>query len=139
MFTLLVSLPKMPNNALTIVDISQRKQVEDALYESEEKYSKAFQSSPYSIAITSAKDGKFIEVNDAFTSVSGYPREEVTTNSAVGLNMWVDKKEQKWVMSTLLDGKHVTGKEFLFKKKNGDIITGLFSARIIKLNNKLDR
>src|ERR1035437_6372207 len=122
---------------VTIVDISQRKQVEDALYESEEKYSKAFQSSPYSIAITSAKDGKFIEVNDAFTSVSGYPREEVTTNSAVGLNMWVDKKEQKWVMSTLLDGKHVTGKEFLFKKKNGDIITGLFSARIIKLNNKL--
>ncbi len=122
---------------VTIVDISQRKQVEDALYESEEKYSKAFQSSPYSIAITSAKDGKFIEVNDAFTSVSGYPREEVTTNSAVGLNMWVDKKEQKWVISTLLDGKHVTGKEFLFKKKNGDIITGLFSARIIKLNNKL--
>src|ERR1035437_2993582 len=114
-----------------------RKQVEEALKDSEDRYSKAFQSSPYSIAIMSAKDGKFIEVNDAFTLVSGYPREEVTTNSAVGLNMWVDKKEQKWVISTLLDGKHVTGKEFLFKKKNGDIITGLFSARIIKLNNKL--
>jgi PAS domain S-box-containing protein len=122
---------------VTIVDISQRKQVEDALYESEEKYSKAFQSSPYSIAITSAEDGKFIEVNDAFTLVSGYTREEVTTNSAIGLDMWVDKEKQRSVISTLLDGRDVENKEFLFKKKNGEIITGLFSARIIKINNKL--
>jgi PAS domain S-box-containing protein len=122
---------------VTIDDISERKHIEDALYESEERYSKAFQSSPYSIAITSAEDGKFIEVNDAFTSVSGFTREEVLANSAIMLNIWVDVEDQKWVMSTLLDGRDVTGKEFLFKKKNGEIMTGLFSAKIIKLNNKL--
>jgi len=121
---------------VTIVDISQRKQVEDSLYESEEKYSKAFQSSPYLIAITNLIDGKFIEVNDAFTSVLGFTKEEVIVNSEIGFNIWVDIEERKWVTATLLDGEDVTGKEFLFKKKNGEIITGLFSAKIIKLNNK---
>jgi PAS domain S-box-containing protein len=122
---------------VTIDDISERKHVEDALYESEERYSKAFQSSPYSIAITSADDGKFIEVNDAFTSVSGFTREEALANSAIILDMWLDVEDQKWVMSTLLDDRDVTGKEFLFKKKDGEIMTGLFSAKIIKLNNQL--
>src|ERR1035437_6313058 len=46
-----------------------RKQVEEALKDSEDRYSKAFKSSPYSITITSVEDGKFIEVNDAFTSI----------------------------------------------------------------------
>ncbi len=121
---------------VTIVDISQRKQVEDSLYESEEKYSKAFQSSPYLIALTNLIDGKFIEVNNAFTSVLGFTNEEVIINSEIGFNIWVDIEERKWVTTTLLDGMDVTGKEFLFKKKNGEIITGLFSAKIIKLNNK---
>jgi PAS domain S-box-containing protein len=128
---------------LTIVNkelthqIEKRKQTELALKETNEKYSKAFQSSPYSITITRAEDGKFIEVNDAFISISGFTKEEVLENSGVGLNMWVDIKEQEWVLSTLLDGNDVTGKEFLFKKKNGEIIMGLFSAKIIKLNNEL--
>ena len=121
---------------VTIVDISQRKQMEDSFYESEEKYSKAFQSAPYLIAITNLIDGKFIEVNDAFTSVLGFTNEEVIVNSEIGFNIWADIAERKWVTATLLDGKDVTGKEFLFKKKNGEIITGLFSAKIIKLNNK---
>ncbi|MGD0756117.1 MAG: PAS domain S-box protein [Bacteroidales bacterium] len=117
-------------------DITEQKQVELALMESEEKYSKAFLTSPYAFTITSAEDGKFSEVNDAFTSVSGFTREEVIDKSAVELNMWVDKEEQKWVISTLLEGRDVVGKEFLFKRKNGEIITTLFYAKIIHIKNK---
>jgi PAS domain S-box-containing protein len=113
-----------------------RKQVEEALKNSEDKYSKAFKSSPYSITIMSVEDGKFIEVNDAFTSIFGFTREEATTNSSIGLNIWVSIEDRKWVISTLLDGRDVSKKEFLFKKKNGEIITGLFSAKIIHIKNK---
>jgi PAS domain S-box-containing protein len=121
---------------ITINDITERKHAENVLHESEEKYSRVFMFSPYSITITSIEESKFIEVNDAFTRISGFTREEGLANSAVGLNIWVDIEEQKWVESILLDGKDVTGKEFLFRKKNGEIITGLFSAKIIKINNK---
>jgi PAS domain S-box-containing protein len=121
---------------VNMVDITERKRAEDALHESEEKYAKAFQSSPFSLTLTRVKDGKIIEVNDAFTSVLGFTREEAIANSVIGLNLWVDIEERKWVISALLDGKDVAGKEFLFRKKNGEIYTGLFSSKIINLNNE---
>ena len=113
-----------------------RKQVEEALKNSEDRYSKAFKSSPYSITITSVEDGKFIEVNDAFTSIFGFTREEATTNSSIELNIWVNIEDRKWVISTLLDGRDVSKKEFLFKKKNGEIMTGLFATKFIYINKE---
>jgi len=127
----LTSVNKELNN-----QIHKRIQSDQALKESEEKYSMAFQLSPYAIALMRAKDGKFIEVNNAFTSVSGFTREEVIGFSATELNTWVDEEEQKWVLTTLLDGREISDKEFLFRKKHGEIITGLFAARIISINNE---
>ena len=121
---------------VTIVDITDRKQAEDALHESEEKYSKSFQSSPYSLTLTRVNDGKIIEVNETFTSIFGFIKEEAIASSVIELNLWVDKEERKLVISTLLDGREVTGKEFLFRKKNGQIFTGLFSSKIINLNKE---
>ncbi len=117
-------------------DITERKQAEEALRKSEEKYSKAFLTSPYAITITRLKDGKYIEFNDAFTSITGFTREEVIANSSVGLNLWVDIEERKQVVSALLEGREVYGMECLFNKKNGEIITGSLSAKIIYLNNE---
>jgi len=116
--------------------ISLRNQSDQALKESNEKFSEAFKSSPYSITITSSKEGRFIEVNDAFTMIFGFTREEAITNSAIKLDIWVNIEERNSVISTLLDGRVVSGKEFLFKKKNGEIMTGLFSARIININKE---
>jgi hypothetical protein len=117
-------------------EIEKRKQSDQALKESNEKYSKAFQSSPYSITITSLKDGRFIEVNDAFTVIFGFAREEAITSSSIKLGIWVNIEELNSVISTLLDGKVISGEEFLFKKKNGEIMTGLFSARLININKE---
>jgi hypothetical protein len=117
-------------------EIEKRMQSDEALRESNEKYSKAFQSSPYSITITSLKEGKFNEVNDAFTLIFGFTREEAITSSSTKLDIWVNIEERNSVISSLLDGIVVSGKEFLFKKKNGEIITGLYSARLININKE---
>ena len=57
-------------------------QAGEALRESEEKFSKAFRFSPDAIAITTIKDGRFIEVNDSYPRLTGYSREEVIGHSA---------------------------------------------------------
>jgi len=116
--------------------IEKRKQTELALKESNEKYSKAFQSSPYLIIITRMEDGKIIEVNDTFVSLSGFTRNEALSNSTIGLNMWKDIEERNSVISALRSGKVVEGKEFQFRKKNGEIRTGLYAAKIIQVNNE---
>lgn len=43
----------------------------------EEKFAKAFRSCPNPIAIATADEGRFIEVNDSFLQIGGYPREEI--------------------------------------------------------------
>jgi PAS domain S-box-containing protein len=113
------------------LEIEKRIQSDEALKESNEKFLEAFQSSPYSITITSIKEGRFIEVNDAFTLIFGYTREEAITNSSVRLNIWVNIEDRNSVISALLSGKVVERKEFEFRKKNGEIIIGMFSTRRI--------
>ena len=119
------------------VDITGRKQAEEALRESEEKYSKVFQTSPYAITITRAEDGKFIEVNDAFTSITGFTKEEAVTDSSVNLELWADIEDRNRIVTALLQGRNISKEECMFKKKNGEIITGLFSAQVIHVHGKL--
>ena len=130
---------RMKHNALQTLyekHITERNQMEEALHNNEEKYSKAFLTSPYAVIITQAEDGKFIEINDAFTSITGFTREDAIANSSIGLKLWVNIEDRKIVLSDLFEGKEVKEKEFQFRTKNGEIITGLFSAKIIHLNKK---
>lgn len=104
------------------------------LQESEEKFSKAFQTSPYAITITRPEDGTFVEVNDAFTSMTGFTREEGIASSSIGLKMWVNEEDRQRVVAALRAGQAVVGKEHLFRTKSGKVITGLFSAQVIHLS-----
>lgn len=120
----------------TLSQAIQNKRAEEEIRYSKDKFAKAFQTSHYAITITRARDGKFIDVNDAFTKISEYTREEALTNSSVGLELWNDRKDRDWVISTILGGGNVVDREFLFRKKSGETLLGLFSARIIIINNE---
>ncbi len=117
----------------TLIDITDQKKAEEELRESEDKFSKAFQTSPYAITITSPEDGTFIEVNDAFTSMTGFTREEAIAGSSVGLKMWVNEEDRRRVVAALQAGRTVVSQEYLFRTKSGKVITGLFSAQATHL------
>ncbi len=74
-----------PNGDYTVqiisYDITDRKRTEEFLRASEEKFSTVFHFSPDAIAIVRASDGTFVDVNEAFTRLLGYPFSEV-----VGIN-----------------------------------------------------
>ena len=50
----------------THLDITERKRMEEELRKSEEKFSKAFMESPMALTITSTRDHRYLEVNEAF-------------------------------------------------------------------------
>jgi len=114
-------------------DITGRKQAEEKLRKSEEKFSKAFKTSPYAIAITRLEDGRFIEVNDAFLAITGYSREELIRESSTALKLWVNPGDRDVLASIVRECAEIVGREFLFRKKNGDVLTGLVSAQTIEL------
>jgi PAS domain S-box-containing protein len=73
-------------------DITERKRVEQALRESEERFSKAFQSSPAGMAISRLEDGRVLDVNEAFVRVSGFSRGELIGMSSLDVGIWVNPK-----------------------------------------------
>jgi PAS domain S-box-containing protein len=102
----------------------------------EEKFAKAFHSSPYAITLTRLFDGKIIEVNDGFLNITGYQHAEIMGKTTVGLHLW-DKEEDRVVaVNELSKSGKVQGREFQFRKKSGKLITGLFSAEIIWIDNQ---
>ena len=117
-------------------ELIQCEQTEEELIQSREKFAKAFQTSPYAIAITQMKDGKFIDINNAFSAITGYSKEEVLAESSIGLKLWVNEKDRAEMASLLRQGLPVTGREYLFRRKNGEVLTGLFSAQTIQLSNE---
>ena len=115
-------------------EIKIRMEAEEALRESEEKFSKAFQTAPYAITITRAEDGVFVEVNEAFSLMTGFTLEESLASSSVELKIWVNEEDRQSVVAALGKGQAVVGKEFQFRTKIGKVITCLFSAQIIRLS-----
>ncbi|CAA9568872.1 diguanylate cyclase/phosphodiesterase (GGDEF & EAL domains) with PAS/PAC sensor(s) [uncultured Synechococcales cyanobacterium] len=114
-------------------DITERKRVEEALRVSEEKFSKAFRSSPDSITISTLTDGRVIEVNDSFLRITGYTREEVTNRTAAELNIWAKPTERILMEQMLQQQGEVLNLEASFCVKSGEVRTGLVSAEVIQL------
>lgn len=131
-------VPCGQDEALIIVrNITDRKQAEEALRISEEKFSKAFSSSPDFITISTLEEGRFIEVNESFLRSSGYSREEVIGRTTADLGIWTQPEERAMIRQTLQNHGAILALEFEFFKKSGEILVGLLSAEVINLENEL--
>ncbi len=120
----------------TTQDITERKLAEILLRESEERYSKTFQTFPYAITITRIEDGKLIEFNKALIKNTGYTKDELQNSSSSGLNLWADINDRYRMADKIKEGKEVIQMETQFKKKNGDNLDCTISATIINLQEK---
>jgi PAS domain S-box-containing protein len=118
------------------VDITDRKRMEEALKESEEKFSKAFRSSPQIVAITTRKEGRFIDVNDSYTRYTGFTREEVLGRKSIDINVWLNDADRKRMFKLLKEKGRVNNEEFKFRTKSGDICTWLFSVEPITIRGE---
>ena len=118
----------------THMDISVRKAAETALRSSEEKFYKTFQTSPDAIIISRKSDASILDINNGFTRIAGYSREEVIGKSSFELNLWVFPEERRQMVRELAEKGEVLGLEASFHHKDGGLITGLVAARLIELD-----
>jgi PAS domain S-box-containing protein len=120
----------------TLLDVTERRQAEIALRESEEKFSTAFRCSPDPIIINTFADSRIIDVNDSFLKVSGYDRNEVVGSTIDALNLWVHPDTRLQLRQELYEKGAIRDFEFEFRRKNGEIGIGLFSAEMIDLKGE---
>ncbi len=119
-----------------IHDITAREQAERELRNSEERYRATVQSIPDSISISRLKDGLILYVNEGFSQIFGYSREEVIGKTAYNLDLYVNPKVRKRLARVLKKEGEVQGIELKFRKKDGTVVEALFSARTLQYNEE---
>jgi len=115
-------------------DIHERKLLEQALRDSEERFSMAFMVSPIPMTISRQEDGMFIDVNDSFLQSAGYSRGEIIGRLSVELKLWKDISDRAEVLGRLQRGEKVREVEIKYCTKKGKGIA-LLSMEPIVLNN----
>jgi PAS domain S-box-containing protein len=111
------------------MDITDRKQAQEALRLSEEKFAKAFQTSPVWVTITTVREGRFLEVNDTFTKISGFSREEAVGKTSFDLGFWLDsERDREQALNIFHKQDYFRNLEMKMRFKDGKIHTMLWSA-----------
>ena len=126
---------QVANKRLT-EEIAERSQAENQLRLSEERFAKAFKSSPVPMSLQSLTDYRYIDVNDAYLEMTGYQREEMVGATSIERNLWVDKEVRAEIFEQLRTGKAVRNVETKIMRKNGEGRTTLLSAEQIHLGSE---
>jgi PAS domain S-box-containing protein len=121
---------------LTGVDITERKRAEESLRESEEKFNKAFHASPTGIFITLLEDGSFIDVNDSYTLMTGYSREELIGHSPTELNMITSAEQLESIKFRHVNRERTVNEERKIRIKSGEMRTILVSSDYFTISGK---
>ena len=92
-----------------------------------------FNTSPDAVLITRVADGCFVEINDGFESLSGYIRAEVLGKTILEVDIWENPSDREIFVKSLRDRGLCENIEAVFRRKDGSLIFGLISARIINI------
>ncbi len=111
-------------------------ETERALRSSEEILATAFFNSPDAFSINPFPNGPYLEVNDGFTRLTGYAREEVLGRTPREMNLWVDSARRDQALALLNRSAHLRDFEFRFRAKSGQIRVGQMSASVIDLRDQ---
>jgi len=111
----------------------ERFQTQTAMRASEARFSTVFHSSPTSIAITRLSDNRIMEVNEAWSEITGYSSAEVVGQTLDKFNLWEHPEERQQFISILRSKGIVRGFEFQMRKKSGELADLLFSGELIDI------
>jgi PAS domain S-box-containing protein len=116
--------------------VTERKRAEQALRESEEKFSMIFSASPVAISISRLADGKMVEINKSFVKMFGYTREEAIGRTSFELELVVDSQARTLSVQGLSKQDELNYIEMPLRTKHKDIRDTLLSSQSIVLRGE---
>lgn len=125
---------KFSNKEQEAIEKQEQQNIEN-LKNSEERFRKAFMTSPDYLSISKISDGTVYIVNKGFSSIFGYTEEELSDISKLELGIWVDPADKQKIVDKVKVNGFIKNYETSFRKKNGEIIFGLVSASIVDFEN----
>ena len=118
----------------SITDITVRRESEDALRESEQRFRSVFASMPSMASVSTLSDGRFHSVNETFLSIMGFSREEVIGRTSSELAMWPDGRAA--MTEKLRKSGNAVVSDWRLRVKSGEIRDVLGSFELMRWGNE---
>ncbi|WP_266183275.1 helix-turn-helix transcriptional regulator [Dyella humicola] len=120
----------------TFIDLEARKKAEISLAHSEERFSKAFRLAPVPMMVCALPELRIIEVNTAFSSVTGHATEDILGKTTTELQLWNDPKLYRELQARLDAQEAVREQEIALRTRDGAIIDCLFSGEPVIIQDQ---
>ncbi|PZD94691.1 hypothetical protein DNH61_17220 [Paenibacillus sambharensis] len=118
----------------TISDITKRKQAEQSLIESEERYRLLVETSPEAICVFSMEE-TIVFYNEACARLLGYQDADLMKES---IYTFVPREQveliRKGVQRVFAEPRHIVGVEFMCRRRDGSMLALETSAAYVKFN-----
>ncbi|MDQ5910772.1 MAG: hypothetical protein QG599_2869 [Pseudomonadota bacterium] len=121
--------------AVAFADVTERLRAEQALRQSEERFTNIFLSTPDMMVIWRQHDGLLLDVNPGFETITGYDRAEAMGRPITDLQFWLDPADQARLLNELRASGEVLYRELTFRRRDGVLRPGQFCARPIIIND----
>ena len=118
------------------INILRRRHAEDALQESEERLSKAFQSNPNLMGIFDLDEKRRLLINDSFTRITGYTLKEATGTTLDELNFWIDQDKLMEALRLIKQHHVLKDYEIDIRTKQGKIRTLRYNGATLDIPDK---
>jgi PAS domain S-box-containing protein len=117
-------------------DITEYKQSEETLRVSYDIFSKTFHKAPSMMTISEISDGTYIEINQKFSEISGFSREEAIGKTSTELG-WISKESRQQLRTILQTQGFVENLELELTTKDKKRVHCLFNGELINVDGRL--
>jgi len=129
----LIASLEQKNLALEL-DLHERTKVEEALRDSEQKFSSLFHQSPIPLALMRLADSSYLDVNSALANELGMAAEDMIGETSETLAFFVDPGERQRVHDLLDHEGRVDDYEVRLQKRDGTVIDCQIHLRILHMD-----
>lgn len=118
-----------------LMEITRRQEAEEAVLQSEERFSRIFDASPIPTCITTWDDGQLLDANPAFWEMSGFDREDLLGQSLIAAE-FNDLQKHQALLEELKTNGSIRNLEDVFIKKSGEKVCVSIYFETIHLNDQ---
>lgn len=114
----------------------ERQKLNRSLSESEERFSKAFTTSPVGTVLLSLPEQRVVDINQSAAEILGSTRSEVLGKTTLELGVAMESLQRQFAVNEIIQRGSLRNIEFRFRRMDGGFRDLILSAETIEINNQ---
>lgn len=119
-----------------VLERNRRRRDAEKLTQIEKRFEEIFKANPQPMILTTLKDGRFIDVNDAFLRMSGYARDEIVGRTSLEIGLFASEEHRNLAIEPLRNSDSPRDLELNFPTKSGEKRLLLSAAKLIEVGGE---